>query len=836
MPKEIDVRDFSHSKLTDDRRDELSQRAKNVSEKLEGKHTVSISKFDNTTGNPAVITSEFAPKEKQNYVERALKHLQNINSVLGFEKTQPPEFKPETRAQLTSSKSKIVHLQQQFKGIDIFQAATAVHFTPSDSIYESVGNTITVDKDIEVKPKLSAEEALIKTATYLGKTDSEERYVTDQFGEPMVTQEIELTNFKPKTLSSIANEPSIPTILEAEPFHGKIKANLLWFPINVNDLCLSWEFIVTMPNFAGQYRTIVDAETGHILYNRQLMNFVKAKGKIHQKNGEETPEMVDFPRTVQDIEKVYDLVGLSKYSIFDESFPYDWVEGNVTTGVCAHAHLGDGGLPSKGDDQNNVVIFDPSKEDDQIVIDLFYHICCMHEVFYLLGFTEEHGNFQNNAFTTGGILGDRVDGRAYNAPVNGTASMLTLSDGISPIMRMGVVGSTNRHTAKDSDVVYHEFMHGVTNRLVGGPMDIRSLDSPQSRGMGEGWGDYIACTLNNKYVVADWALDNPKGMRQYPYDKFPDTFANLGSGRYTEEHNIGEIWCAVLLRMNDYMEEALKHLGQKRIGAILGLQLVVDALKLSPTNPSFINMRDAILRALDDKLSIGHLKGEDHNKAQRAIWKAFSEFGMGAKSKSNGAQLSGIEPDFISPFDLTRDDQLNNNVALSLDNDKYNQGATAATLSNLSDSNLFSVLDKWTEVRCNDGSIARILKDPKEAFEIYAKEWSSKFNVVIDLLSQAKVEGGAEVNNKITKLFDNLNYVEATLREMYKNSYLTFASTPCSEKAQEEKRKMDRIILTASLSLMSFKIMLDAKDNQSLDDLNNEILKLVEKISVMILQ
>ncbi len=389
------------------------------------------------------------------------------------------------------------------------------------------------------------------------------------------------------------------------------------------------------------------------------------------------------------------------------------------------------------------------------------------------------------------------------------------------------------HFEDDSNALW---ISKETNRLVGGPMDIRSLDSPQSREMREGWGNYIACTLNNKYVVADWAVDNPKGMRQYPYDKFPDTFANLGNGRYTEEHNTGEIWCAVLLRMNDYVEEALKHLGQKRIGAILGLQLVVDALKLSPTNPSFSNMRDAILRALDDKLSVGHLKGGDHKKAQLAIWKAFSEFGMGAKSKSNGAQLSGIVPDFSSPFDLTRDDQLSDKVAVLLDNKKYNQGATAATLSNLSDSNLFSILDKWTEVKCNDGSIARILKDPKEAFEIYAKDWSTRFNVVVDLLNPEKVEGSAEVNSKIRNLFDDLNYVEATLRGMYKNSYLTFAATPCSQKAQEEKRKMDKVMLAASLSLVSFKIMLDAKHNQSLNDLDNEILKLIEKISTMILQ
>ena len=42
-------------------------------------------------------------------------------------------------------------------------------------------------------------------------------------------------------------------------------------------------------------------------------------------------------------------------------------------------------------------------------------------------------------------------------------------------MKMGLVSATNRHTAFDASVVFHEFMHGVTNRLVGGPHRTRAL-------------------------------------------------------------------------------------------------------------------------------------------------------------------------------------------------------------------------------------------------------------------------------------------------------------------------------------------------------------------------
>jgi len=80
-----------------------------------------------------------------------------------------------------------------------------------------------------------------------------------------------------------------------------------------------------------------------------------------------------------------------------------------------------------------------------------------------------------------------------------------------------------------------------------------------------------------------------------------------------------------------------------------GLQLVVDALKLSPANPSFLDMRNAIVRALDNKLTAGQLNPDEHGKARRGIWEAFAKFGMGPAAQSNGAQLTGIVADFNLP-------------------------------------------------------------------------------------------------------------------------------------------------------------------------------------------
>ena len=49
--------------------------------------------------------------------------------------------------------------------------------------------------------------------------------------------------------------------------------------------------------------------------------------------------------------------------------------------------------------------------------------------------------------------------------------------------------------------------------------------------MGEGWGDYVACTINDTTVVGAWVVDRPG---RHPAvsattSNFPDTFGDLGT-------------------------------------------------------------------------------------------------------------------------------------------------------------------------------------------------------------------------------------------------------------------------------------------------------------------
>jgi extracellular elastinolytic metalloproteinase len=633
MSREVDRRDLSVNRATSLRKAELRSLASDVSHELPGTHQIRIQHFNTFTGNPAAIVSENAPAETGNYIQRAIDHVQNIGTVLGFEATQAAEYTADPHLQQTSSDAVTVHLQQQYKGIPIFQAAEAVRFNPEGAIQETVGSSVTVAGDLPVAPRLSVLDAVLRAAQHVATPDEDEQGETDQFGEPIQVVGVDLTGFSPQIITTIANQPNRVTILEAGPFGDKTKANLVWFPLQ-ETLHLSWEVILTMPGMTGQFRTLVDAETGEILYCRQLMEFALARGNVYRVDGSTARQMVNFPLSIQDY-------GLPARNDLPPNFPGDWVDKDQTVGNSTYAHLGDAGRSMQGKLQDNAVVFDPADPtgDDQKILNIFYYNCYMHDYFYQLGFREAEGNFQQVNFGRGGFQSDRVDARAHSGAVQGTANMYTPVDGSSPVMNMGLVTSTNRHTAFDSSVVFHEFAHGVTNRLVGGPMNDHALEAPQSRGMGEGWSDYIACTINNTITVGDWVVNRRGGIRAYPYDSnFPDHFGKLGTGRYVDqEHNIGEIWCATLMELN------------RKIGAALAVQLVVDALKLSPANPSFLDMRDAILKALDNKRTAGQVSTEEHATTRRNIWIVFAKLGMGPGAKCNGATTLGIVADFKTP-------------------------------------------------------------------------------------------------------------------------------------------------------------------------------------------
>ena len=71
-------------------------------------------------------------------------------------------------------------------------------------------------------------------------------------------------------------------MLKPGPFGDEIKASLVWFPLK-DRLALGWNVLLTMPDFAAQYDTIVDSSSGDVLYCHQMVQFVAAVGNVYQR-------------------------------------------------------------------------------------------------------------------------------------------------------------------------------------------------------------------------------------------------------------------------------------------------------------------------------------------------------------------------------------------------------------------------------------------------------------------------------------------------------------------------------------------------------------------------
>ena len=649
MVREIDTRDFGYVRGDATRMADLSTAAEAVSGVLPGTHTVRVGDLNPMTGTPSTVVSSDAPTSQGSLVQQALDHVNRLSAALGFAAGEPAEFVPDPNVQRTSAGSAIVHLHQQYHGIPVFQMSRTVRFSPSEQITDVVGDNVSLPPDVDTTPQIDAPQAVLVAANYVAAPENQASGGVDGWGQPVAPVRIDLSGYMP-TVQQAFSKPDRPTIVSSGPFEEPIPAKLVIFYQGPTTR-LGWHVLLTLPVHQDQYAVIVAADrpqSDEVLYCKSTMHSAAVRGKVFTESPGRTPlANFVFPRPAADYPVVLHQL--------PSGFPAAWCFADRTDGNNVRATLANSPEPIRGRLDGETVIFAAEEEqgDDQKVVNIFYFCNFMHDFLYILGFDEPAGNFQVQNPDGTGLPGDPVEAKSWPMPINGTATMSTPRDGIPPSMNMGLVASTNRHTAFDADVVFHEYAHGLTNRLVGGRLDDSSLDQPQSGGMGEGWSDYFALTIQNygkpteRVVTGDWVVKNPKGIRGHAYDEhFPNHFGDLGKGRYNEVHNVGEIWCATLMQMNRRLGAAL---GSPERGHALGWQIVVDGLKLTAANPTFLQARDAILRALDDQHTAGRLSDAEHESVLKDVWEAFAKFGMGPNARSQGTAFGGTVADFSVP-------------------------------------------------------------------------------------------------------------------------------------------------------------------------------------------
>ena len=230
----------------------------------------------------------------------------------------------------------------------------------------------------------------------------------------------------------------------------------------------------------------------------------------------------------------------------------------------------------------------------------------------------------------------------------------------------------------DNGIIAHEYAHGISNRLTGGPAAAFCLQNNEQ--MGEGWSDWIALmvTMSPSDVaeagrgIGTFAISQPTtggGIRpaRYSTDFGVNDFTFNASNSLAQPHGIGFVWATVLWDLtwayiDKYGFDPDLYNGTGGNNKVM--QLVIDGLKLQPCSPGFIDGRDALLAA--DLATTG---GED----QCLIWEVFAARGLGVNAVQGDSnnRLDQIE-DFTMP--PSSDPSLANCTSLSLNEVGLNAG------------------------------------------------------------------------------------------------------------------------------------------------------------------
>ncbi len=96
--------------------------------------------------------------------------------------------------------------------------------------------------------------------------------------------------------------------------------------------------------------------------------------------------------------------------------------------------------------------------------------------------------------------------------------MISLDDGdlfkanlpLTATVADGTGGAPDRDSDIDNGVIAHEYGHGISNRLTGGPAVVNCLNNAEQ--MGEGWSDWFALTLTTH---PDDRPTTPRGIGTY---------------------------------------------------------------------------------------------------------------------------------------------------------------------------------------------------------------------------------------------------------------------------------------------------------------------------------
>jgi uncharacterized repeat protein (TIGR01451 family) len=206
-------------------------------------------------------------------------------------------------------------------------------------------------------------------------------------------------------------------------------------------------------------------------------------------------------------------------------------------------------------------------------------------------------------------------------------------------------GPTNVGSSMDNGVIAHEYGHGISNRLTGGPTASGCLSNLEQ--MGEGWSDFFAlitsvrpgdtgATPRGIGNYSDRKAADGTGIRRLPYstdlainDQDIDDIIFDGiidPNNPPAPHPVGEVWTTAIWDLYWAMVDEYGYdtdLINGTGGNNMAIQLVMDGMKYQSCDPGFEDARDALFTA--DFINYDGIH-------ECLIWEAFARRGMGIDS------------------------------------------------------------------------------------------------------------------------------------------------------------------------------------------------------------
>jgi len=529
-----------------------------------------------------------------------------------------------------------IYLQQQYRGIPVYNAQLQINVNRDGRII-SVNNTFLPGIARAVRslsPRMQLPAAVGSAAQFSG------------IAAPAQLQALQAPR-------GAQQETSVPNAgISLSP----IKGRLMLLPIRQGEARLVWNFQIHTLDEEHSWDYTVDADTGQVWTRFDWV--AGDQYRVYRQPAESPNHTSPLPPSDGRVLVVNPANATAS--------PFGWHDTNGAAGAEFTTTQGNNVQAYTDVDANNspdansspsggaALSFDfalnlaqaPSTYRPAAVTNLFYLNNFIHDVQYQYGFDEAGGNFQVNNYGRGGLGNDSVRAEAQDGAGTNNANFGTPPDGQRPRMQMFIWTSPNpdRDGDLDAGIVFHEYGHGISNRLVGGPANVNCLTNRQQPG--EGLSDWWALAMTGE--VGDQGTDG-RGMGTYSLGQ-PTTGLGIRTQRYSTSpsintwtyasingmavpHGVGSVWAQAAWEV--YWKLVDRHgfdpnffnangnAGNQRM-----MLYVVEGLKNTACNPTFTQVRDGIIQAAVDNHG-----GED----VCPMWEAFAAFGLGTNAVSSGA-------------------------------------------------------------------------------------------------------------------------------------------------------------------------------------------------------